>query len=273
MVRRRSGRSRRSKDAFPWFTAVVSGVVLLLVIGGFSYVYMNALSQNRALGADLCPELGPAAQTIVLVDATDAIAPLTQTEISTRLQDIGQSISRGEKLELRTLQPGDERTHTIFARCNPGDGSDLDHLTANPESARQRWRESFSAPLHDAMQTVMGDAAAETSPIMAALQQIAVENLTSEHNRSIRTHIIIISDMLENSPHYSIYRSGPDFDAYMASAAPARFNSDLAGAMVEIWYLRRNTRIASVPLMEFWFEWIATNRGQPGRALSLQGLE
>lgn len=113
---------------------------------------------------------------------------------------------------------------------------------------------------------------AETSPIMAGIQQVAVDRLGSTQARSIPNRLVVISDLLENTPSFSMYKSGPDFDAYRQSKAAAEYGTDLAGAIVEVWLLRRDNNFPSSSVAEFWARWVEDNRGSFGRALQLQGV-
>lgn len=276
MARRRhsSSRRRRDKDSFPWVLAVLFGIGVLAVVCGFGWLVFQANSNRVHLAEDLCRTTGPMEQTIVLVDATDPISPLTQKEILTRLADQAAAVPTNGRFELRTLETGQSRTNKIFSLCNPGTGAEIDGLIGNPAAAQRRWQGSFAEPLEEAMRRVVTGSAGETSPIMAALQEIAVDHLTSQAERAIPTKIIVISDMTENTPDFTMYApGGPSIEVYRTSRAATAYAVDLAGATVDIWYLRRDNSPASVGLMTFWAEWISINRGRGGTAIALQGLQ
>lgn len=271
--RPRSRRDLRRSDSFPIGWAVVGGVALVAVLAGFSWLYMGAVARNPERdAATLCPKTGPVEQVLVLVDVTDPVGSIAQSDILNQLDAVADRLPRGGLFELRTLRTGDARTDTIFSACNPGDGSDLDHWTGNPEAARRRWTESFDGPLRTAMDEALQAESADTSPIMAGVQQIAVDRLGTQQAKSIPNRLIIVSDLLENTPAFSMYRSGPDFEAYRASSAPAEYGTDLAGAAVEVWLLRRGTEFAGSELADFWADWVQDNNGDFDRALQMQGM-
>lgn len=265
------GRSR-DKDGIPWVALSLFTAIVLAIGGGLGWMYLRATAQNTPVDTELCPESGPGEQTIVLIDATDAIASITQTEILNKITDLASATPKGGRFELRVLEPDATRTTTLFNRCNPGDGSDLDELTGNPELAQKKWASQFGAPLAEAMRRSVNGQGADTSPIMAGIQQIAVDRLSSAHSRSISSKVIVVSDMLENSDAFSIYEAGPDFDAFRRSPGFKRYHTDLAGAGIAIWFLDREAKVASVPLMEFWVQWILENRGSPLTATRMQGM-
>lgn len=273
MARRTTRRSRsRREEGIPWVVLSLFVVAVVGVLGGLAFLYFRAVEQHPPTNEDLCPQSGPLEQTIVLVDATDQIARITQTEIMTKVADLANSTKKWARFELRVLTSGSERTTTVFSRCNPGDGRDLDDYTGNPEMARKKWVSQFSGPLREAMEESMSGEAADTSPIMAGIQQIAVERLSSEQSQAVPNTLVVVSDMLENSEYFSVYQSGPDFDEFQASAARKHFASNLAGAGVAIWFVERETKVASVPLIEFWTQWILENGGNPLTAKRLQGM-
>lgn len=267
-------RSRRRSSTGSWVLIALFALALLAAIGGLIALYLLAVSNHERIDAALCPDTGPRGQTLVLVDTTDAFSAVTQAEISTWLKERAEQTSRGALFELRTLRADTPHTSTIFSLCNPGDGSDLSQLTANPAQALKLWREGFSGPLSSALQQVMGNAAADTSPIMAGIQQIAVDRLASAKFQFVPTKLIVVSDMLENTAYFSHYRDGDDFTAFERSEAATRFATSLAGANVELWLVRRpSTPVPSLDLIAFWTKWIAASGGQFERAKHLQGME
>lgn len=271
--RPRSRRSLRKADSFPIGWAIAGGIALIAIVVGFGWLYMSAAQRNPQRDAETnCPKSGPVEQILVLVDVTDPVGPIAQSDILNQLNAMADALPKGGLFELRTLTTGDARTETIFAACNPGDGSDLDHWTGNPEAARKRWDQKLDAPLKAAMDRALHAEPGETSPIMAGIQQVAVDRLGSTYTKSIPNRLVVISDLLENTPSFSMYKSGPDFETYRQSKAAAEYGTDLAGAVVEVWLLRRDNDFPSSSVAEFWARWVEDNRGSFGRALQLQGM-
>lgn len=271
--RSRSRYKLRKADSFPIGWAMVGGALLIAVVGGFLWLYLGAIERNPERDAEtMCPKVGPKEQVLVLVDVTDPIGPITQTDIINQLNGMADHLSTGGLFEIRTLRAGEGRTETIFSLCNPGDGSDLDHWTGNPEAARKRWATRFDGPLKAAMDKALRAESADTSPIMAAIQQVAVDRLGSSHSRTIPNRLVVISDLLENTAAFSMYKAGPDFEAYRQSKAVGQFSTDLRGASVEVWLLRRDNNLPTSAVAEFWARWVEDNGGVFSRALQLQGM-
>jgi hypothetical protein len=271
----KSRRQRGRRTSIAVWTAIAAFALILIALGGgFAYLLYVTNRDRVALDEHLCPTKGPSGQVVVLVDTTDPLSTFTQKELLTRLLDVSRKSQKGERIEIRVLEPGENRTRILFDFCNPGDGSDLNEITGNPRLALQRWRDGFEKPLSRALADSIKGSEATSSPIMAALQAIAIERLTAESDRQIPTRIVVASDMMEHTEYFSIYRSGADFDAYRNTKAATRFSSDLAGASVEILYVPRvNSEVGGIALMDFWDSWITESDGHLKSALKLQGAQ
>jgi hypothetical protein len=177
-------------------------------------------------------------------------------------------------LELRLLDPKVAGGQSIFARCNPGDGSGLSEYTANPALAKKRWIDGFREPLEDALQIGFRPLPGKTSPIMETVQRIAVERFTGRAVEEIPKSLIIVSDMLEHEPDYSQYAGDLSYSRYKASRAYQKFRTNLYGAEVTIFYIQRSSAkpINSADHIRFWAEWIRDNKGRLRQANKLQGV-
>lgn len=280
----RARRRRRSSTGEGWKIAlgVLAGVVALAVLG--SMIWLNAtVERPPALdAATLCPT-GPALRhptdgaspiTVVLLDGSDALPDIAQLEVSKALTAVAESVPKGGLLDVRRLDPAHARGEVLFQRCNPGDGAGLSEWTANPEAARRRWLAAFREPVDAILAQGVPIADAETSPIMATIQGIAVEYFHGRNDPSKPNRLVIVSDMLENTPDYSQYRQPLDFAVFKASAAGRKFATELDGAEVTVYYVNRDRsgEADSGAHIKFWADWIADNGGRLVEAVKLQGL-
>jgi hypothetical protein len=137
-----------------------------------------------------------------------------------------------------------------------------------------RWLESFDQPATQAVNNSLAPAKAKTSPIMAALQDIALSQFSDLPVQSIPKHLLVISDMIEFTKDYSQYPNAGDlsYQRFLKSAAYLKYRTDLHGAAVSIEYImREGAKIESVKHIEFWNTWIKDNRGTFKIAHRLQG--
>jgi hypothetical protein len=271
---RRRARRPGANRAVQWLGLGVLGVLVVVLIAGFGFFVMKAYRDNPALAADLCPQTGPVAQTLVLLDTTDPWPAVTRAEVTAKLHDLRDGLKRGELLELALLDPATLSATTRFAQCNPGNGSELNDVTGNVRLARDRWAKDFDTPLETALESAVSAGDAPTSPIMAGIQKLAVERMVGARDRVLPTRLVVISDMLEHTRYFSSYKLGADFAAFQQSDASRRFSTDLAGAEVEIWMVQRPKEPADTrALANFWAQWIAANNGHFARAVRLQGVQ
>lgn len=270
-----AGRRTRRGSGPPWGQIIAIGTVGVLIIGAISTITVLFLqAQRNYIPLDpktLCPTAGIVAQTIVLLDTTDELPAVTQSQVLKRLSDVTKSIPRGGLLDIRVLNEDPTRTASIQRVCNPGDGSDIDPVTGNPTIALERWTKWFSGPVEDALAKSIGGSEQHFSPILAAVQQIAADRLSTARERSIPTEVIVVSDLLEHTEYYSHFRDGLSFETYVAKVG-TRYLTDLAGAKVDFWMVQRDRKdIDPAALGEFWLRWADSSKGI-GTVYRLMGM-
>ncbi|WP_354209207.1 MULTISPECIES: hypothetical protein [unclassified Bradyrhizobium] len=255
-------------------------MLLLLAIsagGAFAYFYFSTPAPPTLDAQTLCPVTGPRGITVVLVDTSDDLPETTRREVLVVLEDMIATLPPFYKLDIRVLDIAGVRSHSLFSKCNPGDGAGLSEWTANPQIARMRWVENFRKPAAEAVKTSIGSANANSSPIMAAIQDISIDQFSSAVAQNAKKTLVVISDMIEFTRDYSQYPSAGDLSylRYKRSPAYLKFRTDLHGATVKIFYVNRQPKgqpiINGTAHMQFWQEWIVDNKGQFGIAKLLQG--
>jgi hypothetical protein len=118
------------------------------------------------------------------------------------LEDMIASLPPFYKLDIRVLDIAGVRSRSLFSKCNPGDGAGLSEWTDNPRIARMRWIEGFRKPAADAVKSSIASAKANSSPIMAAIQDIAIDQFSSAAAQNAKKTLFVISDMLEYTRDY-----------------------------------------------------------------------
>jgi hypothetical protein len=268
---------QRTSPGIGW--SGIGGILLLLlaiVVGGiFAYFYFSTAPPPTLDAQTLCPVAGPQGITVVLVDTSDDLPPTTRREVMVILEDMIASLPPFYKLDIRVLDIGGVHSRSLFSKCNPGDGAGLSEWTANPQIARMRWVENFRKPAAQAVQNSIASAKADSSPIMAAIQDISIDQFSSTAAQNAKKTLVVISDMIEFTRDYSQYSRDLTFQRYKQSAAYLKFRTKLHNATVNIFYVNRQQKgqpiVDSKALMQFWQEWILDSNGQFGSAKWLQG--
>jgi hypothetical protein len=270
---------QRSAPGLGW--SGLGGVLLLLLAltsgGALAYFYFSAPARPVLDPQSLCPLDGPQGITVVLVDTSDDLPETTRREVLGSLDDLIATLPPFYRLDIRVLDIAGARSRSLFSKCNPGDGAGLSEWTDNPRLARLRWIENFRKPAAEAVKTSIAAAKAASSPIMAAIQDIAIDQFSSAASQNAKKTVLVISDMIEFTRDYSQYPRAGDlsFQRYKQSPAYLKFRTDLHGATVIIRYVTRQTNgqplLDGVKHMEFWKAWIEDNRGAFGGVKRLQG--
>jgi len=281
-LRNRSSRRRlrqRSSAALGW--SGFGGVLLLLLAigsgGALAYFYFASPERPVLDPRTLCPVDGAKGITVVLVDTSDDLPDTTRREVLGQLDDMITTLPPFYKLDIRVLDIAGVRSRSLFSKCNPGDGAGLSEWTDNPRIARLRWIEDFRKPAAEAVNKSISPARSSSSPIMAAIQDIAISEFSPAARENARKTLYVISDMIEYTRDYSQYPRAGDlsFQRYKQSPAYLKFRTDLHGATVILRYVTRQTGsqqiVDSTRHMEFWKTWIEDNRGTFGGVKRLQG--
>jgi hypothetical protein len=269
----------RNTPGLGW--AGLGGILLLLLAlssgGALAYFYFSAPARPVLDSQSLCPVDGPKGITVVLVDTSDDLPETTRREVLGSLDDLITTLPPYYRLDIRVLDIAGVRSRSLFSKCNPGDGAGLSEWTDNPRLARLRWIENFRKPAAEAVKSSIASAKANNSPIMAAIQDIAIDQFSSAAGQNAKKTLLVISDMIEYTRDYSQYPRAGDlsFLRYKQSPAYLKYRTDLHGATVIIRYVTRQANgqpvVDGVKHMEFWQAWIEDNRGVFGGVKRLQG--
>jgi len=271
--RRKKRRGGGGRAAIAGFALIVFAVVALGGLGAFYYFAPRSPELDKQ---SLCPVDGPDGVRVVLVDATDDLPEVAKRQVLQILDDEITSLPAFYKLDIRVLDIQSSRSRSLFAKCNPGNGSGLSEWTDNPRLARLQWIERFRKPAREAIEISLEAAKAQNSPIMAALQDIAVDQFSSAQAQKAQKKLIVISDMLEFTRDYSHYPRAGDlsYERFRRSPAYMKFRTDLHGAELRVEYVQRASISAQFAgdHMTFWSQWTHDNGGSKFSARRLQGV-
>jgi hypothetical protein len=238
------------------------------------YQYVTAERPPTLDRTTYCPLSGPRAVTVLLLDTSDDLPEIGKREVQKYLLDRAEAVPTYGLLDIRQLDPIALGGRVVFSRCNPGDGSNLSEFRGNPALANKHWREGFLAPLRQALSGGLAPQVSNTSPIMAAIQAIAVDRFTGRGAETMSKQLIVVSDLVEHGPAYSQYTGDLSYERFRRSAAYNEFRTNLNGAAVSFFYVQRLTRkpLPSIEHIAFWQQWVRDNNGRFQEAVKLQGV-
>lgn len=270
--RRRGGSPPGSGNAMLYVVAALLACVGFAVIGIIAWTYSHAPGHVDVDKLTGCPVGGPNKAQFIIVDTTDALPEMSKKQVEQALMVIAGSARKGELLEVRTIDTGSTAGTLQFSKCSPGDGSDEDITTGNPEKTRKRWQADFIKPFQGILPGILDGELGKSSPILETLQAIAVERVAPLRQAGVPVELLVISDMRQHSSAFSHYKSNASYADFKGSAAYRNLHTDLGGASLAIKYVQRQTpRIDEQDHLQFWMDWANDNGAVLETVERLQG--
>lgn len=247
---------KQGVDALQW----VGWSLLSLVVIGLLITFIAV--QPEKLDQNLCPEnVSRNSRTILLVDTSDPLTAKHRSELHRLLTELRTPpapgaitkfyVDPGEELIVYRLEDNLDEIAPIARVCNPGNNPEewqwTDDLTKGKSFAIKNWQQ-FKFALE-------GLFSKEESPSQS--QSLILENIAvilPRHTRSslqvnpeveTRTHLIVFSDLLQNSAslsHYAPFPSAmfPSTDNFSSNAKLRELATDLTGVRVSLLRLERS---------------------------------
>ena len=241
-------RGRRRKPGWWWpawgmIGAAGAGVLVLATMG-----------MPEPLDAALCPESGPTSETVVLIDPSTPLTAKHRSELRRLIREMGTPNTRmhvppGGRITTYHLpdvtqvtKVADAEVEPVEAVCNPGtrpeDRRWLDDLTQGQLIALQTWRQ-FEQRLEDAF-PITGKQTYTGSPILETISIIVPRHAESARgDKSRRTHLVLWSDLVENSVFMQHEGNYPDAQHFIEDDEHRHLHTDLHGVDVSIFRLER----------------------------------
>jgi hypothetical protein len=244
----RRARQRRTKELI---LGTLGFVLVLGIIGGVAY-YMA----SRQAGLDkesLCPASGPAGHYVLLVDKTDPLTFTQKEAFTVTLQQfVVKRIPEGYLLSVFVLgEDFKETAKPLIERCNPGNGQDKSEFTENVRQLKKQYEAGFLEPLLKQSDALLGTQPAKFSPIFEMMQLVAINGFRKHDVKGPR-RLVVMSDMLQNTPQFSMYKGPVDYSTFAASPYGQKTQFELRGVDVEIHYLMNSPQLQTKRNLKFW---------------------
>lgn len=245
----------RRKERGPWFWRSAIALMLTSVFGLFAAAAINQPPPTDSKTGCRLDREDPV-HTIVLVDQSDPFNATDLDWVRTLLDGEARSLPRYGRLTLvvpNSASPYDPAQ--VFTGCSPGSGTEANPLFQNPKMIQQSWERKFHAPLMATTDEALRDTVAPSSPLMEAMYTIADRPDFQPGVPSRR--LILVSDLMQHSPGFSMYKSGAD-EAAWSDSTLADMRAGLEGVEVVARIVPRQQY--ALPLGEvkaFWRDWFA----------------
>ena len=234
-------RRKKSEDTKGYIIFALVAVLLIAFIG----IYFFVQSRHVYLTQDtLCPVDGPYGHTAFLIDRTDTYSKIQIAQIKKNLEQIQLNLPKYSELSIYDIKDNpDDSLSPVFKMCNPGKGSDIgnwEQLASNQDQIKKRYEDAFASKLEKTMDNMLLPNIEDTSPIFQMIKVVSVKafpmNKTKHGN-----HLVIISDMLQNSDSHSHYSSKPNIKSFEKNDFYKEVYTDLNKAKVTVLYVWRKS--------------------------------
>jgi hypothetical protein len=241
--------------------AIVAAILLAAVAG--SGWFIKTRHDHLSLDDHLCPP-DPVSYTAVLVDVTDPMTLPQRQDLRNKFEELKNDIPKGGRLAIFKVDvASDKLLSPVLEVCNPGEGKDASEMSSDPKAVQKQWDDKYEQPLNDAFHTIVAATGSETSPIFQSIQSVALTELRDPKAKGKPERLIVVSDLLQNTPGLSFYGHIPGADEVLNSSDFATARTDLRDIDVELWMLQRPDFTTTQPraLADLWDELISAQKG------------
>jgi len=268
-------RKRKNKNASlgDYINIALLTSTLIAIVAGIVFLLMNK-DENFVLNSvDLCPTAGAVATVALLLDTTDEISGTTKQDIQNRALQELELLPRFYRLSLYTMNDKGLDPTPVVTLCNPGQLTDMGQLgqkgiTANPRMIQEKY-DDFSSRITNATDEILNASfEGQQSPLLSALQELSLllpksVALNAQGYPADRNKIIYITDLMEHTDIFSIFRSKDDLGAFQDSRATEKFSKQYKEDL-EFWVIKRDFKgISTNDLMQFWGKIFVNEFGFP----------
>jgi hypothetical protein len=206
--------------------AVVGGLLTLtLMVWLFRPATLDA--------ATLCPTSRPlAGHTVVIIDRTDRWTPAMAGALTELVETAQRNTQRYQKFSIVSLD-ADQSVHPVFSVCNPGQPSFWSDLYRGHRYTMRDFDQRFVGAADRVVEEVSAPSEAATSPIVEYVHRWLGSDDFSAGIENRR--LILVSDMRQNSPLYSIY-SGRSPDG-LTPVVQSQFGSAARGVAFDVYFV------------------------------------
>jgi hypothetical protein len=281
---RRQKRSRKSKSSAASLWGVFGALVLLTVlIGSGVFLFVKSETQYALNNEDLCPVDGARGTVAILLDTTDNLSDVTKSEILLKTDETLELLPRYYRLSVYTMNENGLNKAPISSVCNPGKLEQMGQLerdgyTANPKLIKERYAK-FSSTVKDAtVRLFQQDFKAKQSPLLSSMQSLSFElpkpiAIDKQNFPAGQNKIIFVTDLLEHTETFSVYRSGLNFEEFRKSRATEKYGKKFGDIDLDFWTVRRNQpNYRTRDIQEFWAKILTKEFGSDvNRMITLSG--
>lgn len=181
----------------------------------------------------LCPTSRPlAGHTVVIVDRTDLWTPSMGAALTEIIENAQRNTLRYQKFSIVSLD-ANQSVHPVFSVCNPGAPSFWSDLYRGHRYTQRDFEDRFVGQADRVVEEVSAPSQAAASPIVEYVHRWLGSD---DFNAGIENRrLILVSDMRQNSPLYSIYSAhgGPG----LSQVVQSQFGPSARGVAFDVYFV------------------------------------
>ncbi len=261
--------SKKSENG-EWFKIIFSVIFIVGVLGGVGF-YMYSKPKSADV-ATLCPADGPLGHIVVLVDNTDPYSFIQREAFVQALASLSDGVvPEGYLLSVFALgEDFQKNAEPVFEKCNPGSIDGKSELTANLKRIDKRLNDGFREPILKLEDLLMVQDPAKYSPVFEMIQLASIKGFRAKNVKGERK-LIIFSDMLPNTPDFSMFKGVPDYKSFSSTSYGERSKTDLTGVKVELHYLMKYPKLQNMKQLNFWEQYFEDTGARLTRVQTMEG--
>jgi hypothetical protein len=234
------------------------GAVALIAMAAAAILAAVLFPKEEELSQNLCPLSGPTGHVILLVDATDPFTFTQSKALAQLVEQMAQPARTPQGTLLTVYVFGDDvkaGAAPMFERCSPGSGAGKSEVTHTLKLWQERYAKEFQDPLIQKVPEMQPKVSAPRSPIMQMLQIVSLS--FKGHAASGERRLIIVSDLLQNTPELSLYREIPPYAQFRDRADARRLRAELGHVVVDAELLLNTPQIQNRRFLKFWEDYFS----------------
>jgi len=253
-------------------------LILLALLAGAAILWFYGSARSTLVElrlTDLCPKetnRPPPAIYAILIDQTDPLAALQQQSVLNAVlaalrSELEGKASENENrhalVEIWTFSNegknvttvGDVRvaTERVLSMCNPGGPREWEKLYRNVDVVKRQY-DLFYSSLEQTIRRSLSFPEAKQSPVIEAVYAMGVQVFSKPEFVSTRKNLLVVSDLLQNTPNLSMFTGRYRYDAWVATSQGQKALPNLRDVKVDAFVLpAARADLQSADFSNFWF--------------------
>lgn len=229
-------------------------LVAVIMLVGFIVAYMSAAGESGKIDHKTsCRKDAPLEIIAIVIDHTDSISPVQKMAIETDLQDIANSSHKSGSIQFYSVSAAAQQVlKPDFTLCNPGNSEQESSISGNKARAAKKFAEKFENIIQANLGKMLTSETAHSSPIMESIQSVAVTSFLGKRNAHANKRLVLVSDLLQHTPEFSLFKGIPDFSQFQESDQWRSVRADLKNVDVDIFFIHRNGGHQDPKIKTFW---------------------